>query len=275
MSFTVTFRGVRGSIPTPEKEFRKYGGNTSCIEVLCGDQVLIFDSGTGIRKVGRRILAEDIKRVHVFFSHTHWDHIHAFPFFIPAYDKNRDIIVHAGHLGAHNGISHALSNQMAPPFFPVPIEILRGFKESIDFAAGDDFRFSPEIRIRTAPLNHPNGATGYRVDYKGKAFCYVTDTEHIIGKPDQAILDLIQGADLVAYDSTYTDEMFAGKINWGHSTWQEGVRLCRLAGAKSLAIFHHDPDHDDAIMDGIASQAKATWDETFVAREEETIVLVR
>ena len=116
-------------------------------------------------------------------------------------------------------------------------------------------------------MNHPNGATGYRIEHGGKAIVYVTDTEHVPGKPDQNILGLIEGADAVIYDSTYTEEEFPNRIGWGHSTWNEGMRLCQAAGAKRLAIFHHDPDHNDDFMDKLAAEAKATWSETVVARE--------
>jgi phosphoribosyl 1,2-cyclic phosphodiesterase len=127
--------------------------------------------------------------------------------------------------------------------------------------------------VRTAPLNHPNGATGYRLELGGRSVCYVTDTEHLPGEPDKNVLGLIEGADLVIYDSTYTDEEFPGKVGWGHSTWQEGVRLCRTAGARRLAIFHHDPDHDDSFMAAVDKTARAEWDGAFAAREEMIITV--
>jgi phosphoribosyl 1,2-cyclic phosphodiesterase len=121
--------------------------------------------------------------------------------------------------------------------------------------------------IRTAPLNHPNGATGYRIEHNGRAVCYVTDTEHVRGEIDQNILRLIEGADLVIYDSTYTEAEYADHIGWGHSTWNEGMRLCRAAGAGRLVIFHHEPDHDDAFMDQLQTEATAAWNSIVVARE--------
>ncbi|MCS6799554.1 MAG: MBL fold metallo-hydrolase, partial [Myxococcota bacterium] len=139
-------------------------------------------------------------------------------------------------------------------------------------AAGESFEIGA-LRVRTAPLNHPNGATGYRLELDGKSLCYVTDTEHVPGRPDERILDLIQGADLVVYDATYTDEEFPSKVGWGHSTWQEGVRLCRRAGARRLAIFHHDPDKEDPQMDRVAREAADSWDGAFVAREGMRIVI--
>ena len=104
--------------------------------------------------------------------------------------------------------------------------------------------------------------------------CYVTDTEHVVGKPDQSVLGLIEGADLVIYDSTYTDSEFEAKIGWGHSSWQEGIRLCQAANVKSLAIFHHDPEHEDDFMEKLEMEARATWDGAFVARENMVIKLL-
>ncbi|HBF97179.1 MAG TPA: MBL fold metallo-hydrolase, partial [Alphaproteobacteria bacterium] len=111
------------------------------------------------------------------------------------------------------------------------------------------------------------GATGYRIEHRGHSVCYVTDTEHVIGKPDENILALIEGADLVIYDSTYTDKEFESKIGWGHSTWQEGIRLCKAANVKSLAIFHHDPDHEDRFLNQLEAEAKTVWSAAFLARE--------
>jgi phosphoribosyl 1,2-cyclic phosphodiesterase len=136
-----------------------------------------------------------------------------------------------------------------------------------DFDAGDTLDVAPDLRVRTAPLNHPNGATGYRLEFGGKSVCYVTDTEHVPGQPDQRVLGLIEGADLVIYDCTYTDDEFPEKIGWGHSTWQEAVRLCRSASVKQLALFHHDPSHEDPFMEDVERQAREAWTGTVAARE--------
>jgi phosphoribosyl 1,2-cyclic phosphodiesterase len=173
----------------------------------------------------------------------------------------------AGHLSANGGVKAVFAGQMATPTFPVPLEAMTSTLTFEDFVAGDRFELGPGVVVRTALLNHPSGATGYRIEYGGKSLCYVTDTEHIIGKPDQSVLGLIEGSDLVIYDSTYTDDEFPAKVNWGHSTWQEGVRLCRMANAKQLAIFHHDPDHEDPFMEQVERDAKQMWSGAFVARE--------
>jgi phosphoribosyl 1,2-cyclic phosphodiesterase len=245
----------------------KYGGNTSCIDVRAGEHRIVLDAGTGIRNLGQDILKSGCKKFHLLLTHTHWDHINGFPFFMPAYDASMSMHIMAGHLSDAGGIQQVLSTQMHNPVFPVPIQAMKANARFEDFRAGDTFVLANGVSVRTAPLNHPNGATGYRIEHAGKAIVYVTDTEHIPGKPDQNILGLIEGADLVVYDSTYTEQEFPGKVGWGHSTWNEGMRLCRAADVKSFAIFHHDPDHFDDFMDAVAAEAREEWDKVFVSRE--------
>lgn len=267
MSFFVKFWGVRGSIACASPNHMKYGGNTSCIEVIANGKRLILDAGTGIRQLGNEMQKSGMDNFHILLTHTHWDHINGFPFFTPAYNKELSIEIMAGHLSDKGGIQEVLSAQMDNPMFPVPLEAMTANITFTDFKAGDSFDLCDDIHVRTAPLNHPNGATGYRVEFDGKAMVYVTDTEHVEGETDQNIIDLIQDAELVIYDSTYTEEEFPSKIGWGHSTWNEGVRLCKLANVKRMAIFHHEPDHYDDFMDDIAEIAHATWEGAFVCRE--------
>ncbi len=267
MSFKVKFWGVRGSIACPSAKYVTYGGNTSCIEVALGGRRIIFDAGTGIRNLGHWMLKKNIYHARLLMSHTHWDHINGFPFFAPAFRKDTHFTIMAGHLIDTVGIRQVLADQMSQPTFPVPMEMMGAKLEYEDFRAGDNFTLGNGIKVKTALLNHPNGATAYRIEFKGKAMVYVTDTEHIIGRPDQRVLGLIEGADLVIYDSTYTDKEFPAKIGWGHSTWQEAVRLSKAANVKTLAIFHHDPDHEDLFMERLETEARATWNGCFVARE--------
>ena len=275
MAFGLEFWGVRGSIACPSPKHVRYGGNTSCLEVQAGDHTLILDAGTGIRSLGHKFLKADIKRARLFLTHTHWDHINGFPFFTPAFQKDRTFEILAGHLTGHGGVQEVLAGQMMQPTFPVPLETMKAQLRFEDFTVGDTFKLEGGVRVRTAPLNHPNGATGYRIEHAGKALCYVTDTEHIVGQPDQNVLGLIEGADLVVYDSTYTDQEFESKIGWGHSTWQEAERLCTAANVKQLAIFHHDPDHEDDFMQGIEQEAREMWSGAIVAREGMRIDVIR
>jgi phosphoribosyl 1,2-cyclic phosphodiesterase len=267
----VKFWGVRGSIATPSADHMKYGGNTSCVEVNVNDRIIILDAGTGVRLLGNCLLQRNLKDYLFLQSHTHWDHINGFPFFGPVYQDNVNIKIMAGHLSECGGIEKVLSSQMCQPTFPVPFSELAANLSFTDFKSGDSFSLGDGIEVRTAPLKHPDGGTGYRIDFEGSSLCYVTDTEHVIGKPDEDILELIEGADLVIYDSTYTDEEYPQFAGWGHSTWQEGIRLCKAANVGQLAIFHHDPSHDDVFMDTVAREAFKAWPNAFVAREGMTV----
>ena len=270
--FKTRFWGVRGTIACPYDSYMKYGGNTSCVTVQCDDTLLVFDSGTGILPLGNKLMANGnvngSGNISVFFSHTHWDHISGFPFFKPAYAPNFNLDLYCGNLKKHgSSIFEVLSHQMANPTFPVPIDILQAKMQYHDFDAGENIKLSDEIHLDTCLLNHPKGATGYRVNFKGISVCYVTDTEHKKDGLDENILKLIENTDLFIYDSTYTEEEYPNFKGWGHSTWQEGVRLSKEAGVKNFAIFHHDPSHDDDFMDNVERDAKKTLASAFVAKE--------
>ncbi len=266
MSLALRFWGVRGSIACPSPDHVRYGGNTSCLEIMAGDETIILDAGTGIRTLGHSIMKRQLRSAHLLLTHSHWDHINGFPFFAPGFEKGYEFVVMAGHL-EQGSIRDVLAGQMMQPTFPVPLEAMKSELHFVDFRAGETFQLGREVKVRTTNLNHPNGATGYRIEHNGKSICYITDTEHVPGQPDQNVLGLIQGANLVIYDSTYTEAEFPAKVGWGHSTWEEAVRLCRAADVEKLAIFHHDPEHDDDFMDGVAAEAAQRWSGAIVARE--------
>jgi len=274
MTFAVTFWGTRGSIACPTPRHLSYGGNTSCVHVQAGTRHLILDAGTGIRQLGAWYLENQVRKAVMLLTHAHWDHINGFPFFAPAFQASSELLIMAGSLRSSGGVYAALEGQMTKPMFPVPLDAMHADCTFEDFDAGARFSLGDGIEIATTLLRHPSGATGYRIEYGGKALCYVTDTEHVVGKRDRNILGLIADSDLVIYDSTYTDETFAPKIGWGHSTWQEGIRLCKEAGAKRLVIFHHDPEHTDDVMAQIEQHAAAAWSDTVVAREGMRIELL-
>ncbi|HTP60708.1 MAG TPA: MBL fold metallo-hydrolase, partial [Burkholderiales bacterium] len=233
--FLVRFWGVRGSIAAPGPSTARYGGNTSSIEVRCGGRLLLLDAGTGIRYLGNRLIAEAPLDADILFTHTHFDHVCGLPFFKPFFQPQNGFRFWAGHLGADLSLHRVLREFMMAPLFPVPPEVFKAKIEYRDFKGGASLPLAPDITVRTAVLNHPDGATGYRIEHGGKSVCYVTDTEHVPGTPDRNVLGLIQGADIVIYDCMYTDEEYAKSyVGWGHSTWQEAVRLCKSAGVKKL-----------------------------------------
>jgi phosphoribosyl 1,2-cyclic phosphodiesterase len=164
-------------------------------------------------------------------------------------------------------VEGVLRSLMNAPLFPVPIDIFKARLSFRDFIAGDTLDPKPGVHIRTAALNHPNRATGYRVEYQGRSICYVTDTEHVPGRPDQNVLDLIQGADIVVYDAMFDDAGHAQHIGWGHSSWEEGLRLCKAAGVKTPVLFHHLPGRTDAELDQIAAAADLVFPGAIIARE--------
>ena len=264
--FSVRFWGVRGSIACSGPRTARYGGNTSSLEVRCGDELLLFDAGTGMRYLGKA-LDDGRLDADLFFTHTHFDHICGLPFFRPLFDPENHFRLWAGHLRGAMTLKRVLAEFMMSPLFPVPPEVFRSSLEYRDFAAGDTLTTLKGVRVRTAALNHPDGATGYRVEHNGRSMCYVSDTEHVPGSLDRNVLGLIAGADLVIYDCMYTDDEYRRYVGWGHSTWQEGIRLCKEARAKRMVVFHHDPDHDDEILDGIAREVEKALPGSVVAHE--------
>jgi len=265
--FAVRFWGVRGSIACSGPRTVRYGGNTSSIEVRCGARLLLFDAGTGLRYFGNTLAGAGPVDADLFLTHTHFDHVCGLPFFRPFFDPQNRWRLWAGHLGEGMTLRRVLGEFMMAPLFPVPPQVFRARMEYREFKGGETLHPGPGITLRTATLNHPDGATGYRIEYGGRSLCYLTDTEHVPGAPDRNILALIAGSDLVIYDSMYTDSEYDTYVGWGHSTWQEGVRLCRAAGAKRLAVFHHDPEHDDDMLDGIARELAKQLPGSVVAKD--------
>lgn len=265
--FAVRFWGVRGSIPCPGDANAGYGGNTSCVEMRCGSHLLIFDAGTGIHELGLGLAKAGPVDADIFLTHTHYDHVWGWPHFAPLLDKRNRFRIHAGHLEDNERIERIMLGLIEDPLNPVNRKTLAAEISFDDFQIGDTLKPRRGIRLRTAPLVHPNRAVGYRVEFGGRAACYVTDTEHSKDRLDPSILALIEGADLMIYDATYTDSEYPRYAGWGHSTWQEGLRLCNAARVKTYVVFHHDPGHDDAFMDGVAKEVEALRPGSKVARE--------
>jgi phosphoribosyl 1,2-cyclic phosphodiesterase len=264
--FSVRFWGVRGSIACSSPRTARYGGNTSSLEVRCGDEVLLFDAGTGIRYLGRTLEGARLD-ADIYFTHTHFDHVCGLPFFRPLFEPQNRFRLWAGHLRGAMTLKRVLAEFMMSPLFPVPPEVFRSTLEYRDFTAGDTLTTTKGARVRTVALNHPDGATGYRIDFGGRSLCLVYDTEHVPGALDRKILSLISGAELVIYDCMYTDDEYRRYVGWGHSTWQEGIRLCQQAGAKRMVVFHHDPDHDDDMLDEIGREVHRQLPGSVVAHE--------
>jgi phosphoribosyl 1,2-cyclic phosphodiesterase len=268
--FQIKFWGVRGSIPCPGSETVRYGGNTSCVEMQVGRERLIFDGGTGLRLLGQSLMAESPVKAHLFFTHSHWDHIQGFPFFIPAFIRGNTFNIYA--VPSPNGatIKQTLHDQMLHPNFPVPLQIMRADLEFYNLEIGETLHYG-DVSVETRPLNHPGEAVGYRVNWQGLSAAYITDTEHFPDRLDDNVLALARQADVMIIDATYTDEEYNdpkySKVGWGHSTWQQAVKIAQAAQVKQLVLFHHDPAHNDDFLDRIGEEARKIFPETILARE--------
>jgi phosphoribosyl 1,2-cyclic phosphodiesterase len=268
--FQIKFWGVRGSIPCPGSETVRYGGNTSCVEMQVGRERLIFDGGTGLRLLGQSLMAESPVKAHLFFSHSHWDHIQGFPFFIPAFIRGNTFKIYA--VPSPNGVTmkQRLHDQMSHPNFPVPLQIMRADLEFYNLEMGETLHCG-DVTVETRPLNHPGEAVGYRVNWQGLSAAYITDTEHFPDRLDDNVLALAWQADVMIIDATYTDEEYNdpkySKVGWGHSTWQQAVKIAQAAQVKQLVLFHHDPAHNDDFLDRIGEQVRQIFPETILARE--------
>jgi len=275
--FTVHFWGVRGSIACPGSETVRYGGNTPCVEMRVGSERLIFDGGTGLRVLGQSLLAQMPVTGHLFFSHYHWDHIQGFPFFVPAFIKINTFYIYGTIAPDGSTVQHRLNDQMLHPNFPVPLQIMGADLKFVDISVGKSIKISDDIIVETALLNHPGEAVGYRVNWRNYAAAYVSDTEHFPDRLDENVLFLARNADVLIYDATYTDEEYhsekTSKVGWGHSTWQEAVKVAKAANVKRLVIFHHDPLHNDDFMDKTGEQVAEQFPNSLIAREGLSIQL--
>ena len=280
----VTFWGVRGSVPVPGADTLAFGGNTSCLEVRAGRALLIFDAGTGLRMLGRKLVHEGPIDAHLFFSHVHWDHIQGFPFFEPAFIAGNTITLYGGSHVSRT-LEETLAGQMAHPHFPVHLKDLGATMRFVEIADDRvvmlDDGAGGHVEVRATRGNHPDGVWAFRVDHGGASVMYATDTE-----PDASIdADLVRlagGVDVLVCDAQYTPEEYAGtvghggsKVGWGHSTFVAATELARVAGAKRLLLFHHDPAQSDADVREKERRARELFAAAHAAYEGLTIDLAR
>ena len=263
----IKFWGVRGSIPTPGPNTVQYGGNTSCVEVRADGEIIILDAGSGIRPLGLA-LAQEFKdqpiNPTVLITHTHWDHIQGFPFFVPAYNPQNRVRI-LGYEGARKGLYSTLTSQMESPYFPVSMQLMPG---NIDVTELREHEFSiGKVRVETAFVNHPGVCVGYRLFTSGGSIAYLPDNEpfqrmrlHASGQQssdhlealkyasdqDQKVIEFLKEADVLIIDSQYDDAEYQSHVGWGHGCVDDIIALALFAKVKQLFLFHHDPDHDDA-----------------------------
>ncbi len=269
--------GVRGSIPVPGPETVRYGGNTTCVEVRADGELIVLDAGSGIRELGRALENEFGSRpikLSLLITHVHWDHIQGFPFFVPFYNDKNEIRIF-GYDGAEAGLHEILKGQMATPFFPVALYDLPG-KIHIEKLESMDFKIG-SVRVRAKFVNHPGGCVGYRLFTAAGSVAFLPDNEpydafklhsaksHLLS-PEQTrkraeeeragLVKFLQGSDVLILDSQYTDQEYQAHVGWGHGSLSSVVSLALDAAVRKLVLFHHDPEHDDAMIDSMVQNAR-------------------
>jgi phosphoribosyl 1,2-cyclic phosphodiesterase len=299
--FLVRFRGVRGSYPVPGPSTTQVGGNTSCIEVWAGGHLIIIDAGTGVISLGRDLVRQyaiDKKPVvaTILFSHTHHDHTQGFPFFAPAYLGTSTLYMF-GPKNFYEDIEEALTRAMLAPTFPVALDELKSLRiiSNIDETEviildqskepqivnvyREEITASPKATLISSMRSffHPKGGvTIYRIEWSGKKMVYASDTEGYIGG-DTRLIRFSEEADLLIHDAQYTNEEYLTgddpKQGWGHSTPEMATAVAREARVKRLALFHHDPLHDDEMLSAIEREARLAFPNTVLAYEGLTIEL--
>jgi phosphoribosyl 1,2-cyclic phosphodiesterase len=267
----VRFWGVRGSVPVSGPPFTEFGGRTPCVEIRCGSRLVIVDAGTGLAAFGDELGDDAPAEIDILLSHLHLDHVSGLPFFKPALFGQRLVRTYCGNLGGESA-REPLDRLYSPPLFPVGLAQLPSRFEHFGFRAGEPLQLAGGLAVKTQPLHHPGGATGFRFDHRGRSVCYISDIEHTAPWPPPDLVRFIEGTDLVIYDGMFSEAEYCTCVGWGHSTWQKGVSLAKAAGAKALAIFHLHPSHDDDHLRLVEAAAKAEMPGAFVARDGQALV---
>jgi phosphoribosyl 1,2-cyclic phosphodiesterase len=299
---SVRFWGCRGSFPVSGEQFLHFGGNTSCVEIRAGEHLVVCDMGTGIIGLGQALLegrarsAQAPLEAVLLVSHAHHDHTQGFPFFKPAYVDSARIHMFGPRM-FNKDFSEILAKSMMAPLFPVDLadmrctRLIRNAEESelivlrqgrlpeIVNVGRNQFRIDAGSVAISALKNlaHPKGGViNYRISYGGKSVVYATDVEGYVGG-DSRLVRFAQGADLLIHDAQYLPEEYTAlpvpTQGYGHSTWEMAAAVARKAGVGRLALFHHDPAHDDAAIREIEKQARRAFDASFAAYEgQETSV---
>ncbi len=261
----LVFWGTRGSLPMNTPAHRLFGGNTACVAITVDDRRIIFDAGSGLIHAGGEFMAGDTREIDICFSHFHSDHICGLPFFKPFFDPSFKIRLHS--FGINEATLHdAIDSYLSRPIFPISLQDFQADVQFIHHEDQEPLSLGP-IDITSLPIPHPGGAHALKATGGGKCFVYATDTEHQPGKPNQALIEFMRAADMAIYDCTFEDDEFEARRGWGHSTWQEGIRLAKAAEVKKFGIFHHEPERDDDKLLAIEAQAQSELPISLVTRD--------
>jgi phosphoribosyl 1,2-cyclic phosphodiesterase len=272
----VRFFGVRGSIAVSGT---RIGGNTACVEVTSQGERLILDAGTGLRALGELMMREGPipHRATVFFSHLHWDHVQGFPFFTPAYLPSTELTLYGPGVNGGRELQSVLSQQMQPPQFPVPLSTMRSRMTFGEALSGRTVEVGP-FRVTPFEVPHPNGCLAYRIEADGRSFVYATDVEVSAAGLTREAAHWMEGVDALCLDGQYTPDEYNGKVGapkkgWGHSTMVDAAQVARAVDAKRLLLFHHDPAHNDDMVELMAEEARQHFFATEPAREGKRLLL--
>lgn len=271
----IRFWGVRGTIPTPGPATIRVGGNTSCVEVITSDrQRIIIDAGSGIRLLGKKLQNESSSRIvsTILISHTHWDHIQGFPFFLPVFGRtNRIVLVGQKRVGRR--LEEILAGQFIEPYLPYAYKSLPADLLVKEVQDGETLILGDQTKVQVAELNHPGGSLGFRIENNGAVFTYCSDVGHDNGL-DENVLKLAQGADLLVHDSHFgTMEEHDRYPDWGHSIWSEAAQVAIEAGVRNLGLFHYSPDLTDEQVEAILEKTRQIFPRTLLAREGLVVTL--
>lgn len=250
--------GSRGSIPVSGLNYLKYGGDTTCMEIRTqNDEIIIIDAGSGIRRLGNRLIQENRKRCSLLFTHTHWDHILGFPFFKPIYKKGMEINI-SGCSFVEDSIKKMLSKAMSPPNFPVDFDDVNA-QFHFQPACKSDF-FIDSVSVSSIFLSHPNQGLGYKFTESGRSFVFLTDNElahrHHGGLDFEDYLEFSTGADLLIHDAEYTEKEYPATKTWGHSLYKDALKLAMTAGVKKFGLFHHNQERFDNEVDAMVEDCR-------------------
>jgi len=250
--------GARGSIPVSGPEYLKYGGDTACLEIRTAeDDIIIVDAGTGIRRLGNRLLAEGRHEYNLIFTHAHWDHILGFPFFKPIYRKETSLQM-GGCPSCREAVKEMIAKVMTPPNFPIDFANVQA---RISYRECSELGFAVHsLNVTPIQTSHPGSGIGYKFSEKGKTFVFLTDNElghkHPGGLDYDAYVRFASGADLLLHDAEFTDEEYRTKKTWGHSTYRDALRLALDARVRQFGLFHHNQERSDEAIDEILKECR-------------------